>query len=118
MKKEFFRYATKAKRVIKPRSTVWPVLIFSLLSGVAGCGHENDTSAPVLELAEGSRIALVGGGLASRMNFFGHFEAELHCRYPELNRAITSSEYNAAMKMAKDVGLSRLDEQKSFLFAI
>jgi putative pyruvate formate lyase activating enzyme len=38
--------------------------------------------------------------------------------YPELNRAVTSSEYNAAVKMAKEAGLSRLDERRSFLFAI
>jgi len=30
-------------------------------------------------------------------------------RYPELNRRITSSEYNAAVRMAKDAGLTKLD---------
>ena len=30
-------------------------------------------------------------------------------RYPELNRRITSSEYNAAVKMAKEAGLTNLD---------
>ena len=36
-------------------------------------------------------------------------------RYPEINRSIKSSEYDAALRMAKDAGLSRLDERRSFL---
>ena len=39
-------------------------------------------------------------------------------RYPELNRRITSEEYNAAVRMAKEAGLSRLDERRSYLFAV
>jgi mono/diheme cytochrome c family protein/glucose/arabinose dehydrogenase len=47
-----------------------------------------DTVPSILEVREGSRIAMVGGGLASRMNIFGYFEAELQCRYPDLNLVI------------------------------
>jgi len=36
-----------------------------------------------LEITPGSRIGIVGGGLASRMNLFHHFETELQARYPE-----------------------------------
>jgi len=37
-------------------------------------------------------------------------------RYPELNRRITRAEYEAAVKMARDAGLNRLDKRKTFLF--
>ena len=36
-----------------------------------------------LELKEGSRIVLMGNGLGSRMGRFGHFETEMHRRYPD-----------------------------------
>ena len=39
-------------------------------------------------------------------------------RYPEINRSITSSEYSAAVQMAKEAGLTRLDERQQFLFAV
>jgi mono/diheme cytochrome c family protein len=42
------------------------------------------TSAPeFLEVKKNGRIAIIGAGLASRMMKFGHFETELHLRYPE-----------------------------------
>ncbi len=37
----------------------------------------------VLNLTKNSRIGLIGGGLASRMNLFSKFETELQLRYPE-----------------------------------
>ena len=37
-----------------------------------------------LEIEEGSRIVLIGNNLASRMGEYGHFETELHLRYPDL----------------------------------
>ncbi len=36
-----------------------------------------------LQFAKHERIALVGGGLAERMNLFGHFETMLHLRFPD-----------------------------------
>ncbi len=33
--------------------------------------------------------------------------------FPELNRRITRQEYQAAVKMAQDAGLSRLDERRA-----
>jgi len=39
-------------------------------------------------------------------------------RYPELNRRITTKEFHAALQMAQEAGLTRLDKRKSFLFAI
>jgi len=35
-----------------------------------------------LEVEEGDRVVLLGGGIGSRMNHFGHFETELQLRYP------------------------------------
>ena len=39
-------------------------------------------------------------------------------RYPEINRRITSDEYHAAVRMAKEAGLTRLDKRRPFLFTI
>jgi putative heme-binding domain-containing protein len=36
-----------------------------------------------IKLDKQARIALIGNGLGSRMIHFGHFETELHLRYPE-----------------------------------
>jgi len=36
-------------------------------------------------------------------------------RYPEINRRINSNEYRAALKMAEDAGLTRLDDRRLFL---
>ncbi len=44
-----------------------------------------------LKLEKGSRIALVGNGLGSRMMHFGHFETELQLRYPDLNLTIRNA---------------------------
>jgi putative heme-binding domain-containing protein len=35
-----------------------------------------------IKIEKGTRIALLGNGLGSRMIHFGHFETELHVRYP------------------------------------
>jgi len=37
--------------------------------------------------------------------------------YPELTRRITQAEFDAAVKMAHDAGLNRLDKRKSFIFS-
>ncbi len=36
-----------------------------------------------LELKQDAHIALIGGNLGSRMMHYGHFETEMHVRYPE-----------------------------------
>ncbi len=41
------------------------------------------TSAVELDLPKDSRVVLLGNGLGSRMLRYGHFETELHLRYPE-----------------------------------
>ncbi len=40
---------------------------------------------PVLQLKKDSRIVLIGNNLASRMMNYGHFETEMHVRYPDYN---------------------------------
>lgn len=50
-----------------------------LLIGLVGC----QLGEPPLTVQEGSRIVLIGNNLGSRMMNFGHFETELHVRYPD-----------------------------------
>jgi mono/diheme cytochrome c family protein/glucose/arabinose dehydrogenase len=38
---------------------------------------------PAIELKQDAHIALIGGNLGSRMMHYGHFETEMHVRYPE-----------------------------------
>lgn len=52
------------------------------------------TSLP-LEIKTGSRIALVGNTLLERAQFFGHFEALLHQRYPGHNLVVRNLAWSA-----------------------
>ena len=64
---------------MKNRSTLtWN--FFFVLAGIIlfGCKPE-----PTLELTKGTRIALVGNNLGSRMMEYGGLETELHLRYPD-----------------------------------
>lgn len=57
-------------------------LLFS--SAVFDCSViERGVAADPLPLKHGSRVVLIGNGLGSRMGRFGHFETELHRRYPD-----------------------------------
>ncbi len=56
------------------------LLILSLILTL-GCSHQQVSLQ--LPLQEGQRIALIGNNLCSRMLNFGHFETELHLRYPD-----------------------------------
>ncbi|WP_316818533.1 PVC-type heme-binding CxxCH protein [Pedobacter nyackensis] len=40
-------------------------------------------NANTIKIKKGSRIVLIGNNLASRMMNFGHFETEMHLRYPD-----------------------------------
>ncbi|OAV43719.1 PVC-type heme-binding CxxCH protein [Lewinella sp. 4G2] len=62
------------------------LLIFSLALLFMQCGDPKPE--PVLTLNPDDHIALVGGNLCSRMMEFGHFETELHLRFPEHNLVI------------------------------
>lgn len=45
------------------------------------CGSSNP--APMLDLEKGSHIILIGNNLGSRMMNYGHFETEMHTRFPD-----------------------------------
>ena len=45
-------------------------------------------AATGLPLEKGDRIALIGAGMGSRMIHYGHFETELHLRFPTNNLTI------------------------------
>ncbi|TCK80604.1 PVC-type heme-binding CxxCH protein [Albibacterium bauzanense] len=60
---------------------------FSLLLGallvlfsITQCTNSNKN---VVQLKKGSRIVLIGNNLGSRMMNYGHFETEMHLRYPD-----------------------------------
>lgn len=42
-----------------------------------------DRESPAVSLEKGSRIVLIGNNLGSRMMNFGHFETEMHVRFPD-----------------------------------
>ncbi|MGD1893411.1 MAG: PVC-type heme-binding CxxCH protein [Cyclobacteriaceae bacterium] len=52
----------------------------ALIVGASSCSSSDSLG---LEVDPGSHIILVGNNLASRMENFGHFETELHLRYPD-----------------------------------
>ena len=60
-------------------------LLCGLLFG--GPGNVVAASKP-LALKKGDTIVIVGSGMASRMNHFGHFETELQMRFPKLGLTI------------------------------
>lgn len=47
---------------------------------LSGC---SESSSPPLNVQKGSRVVLIGNNLGSRMMNFGHFETEMHVRYPD-----------------------------------
>jgi glucose/arabinose dehydrogenase/mono/diheme cytochrome c family protein len=56
------------------------VILFCLALVVVSCGKKE---GPTLELKKDSHIVLIGNNLGSRMLNFGHFETEMHVRYPD-----------------------------------
>lgn len=64
------------KKQIETR-VIYLMLIIALI--LASCSKKGHT----LELSKGSHIVLIGNNLGSRMMNFGHFETEMHLRYPD-----------------------------------
>lgn len=62
------------------RTLLYLGLTFTMTATLISCS-EKDT--PPVTITKGSRIVLLGNNLASRMQNFGHFETEMHLRYPE-----------------------------------
>jgi len=59
------------------------VISVAIMSAVLSSCADSDTSGLTVE--KDSHIVLIGNNLASRMMHFGHFETEMHLRYPEHN---------------------------------
>ena len=55
-------------------------LISSLILGLSGC---NTDSGGIVSIEKGTSIALIGNNLCSRMLNYGHFESQLHMRFPD-----------------------------------
>jgi mono/diheme cytochrome c family protein/glucose/arabinose dehydrogenase len=55
----------------------------ALLAGIGSTAYLSQTAAPPLPLAAGTRIALIGNNLGSRMLNYGSFETEMHLRFPD-----------------------------------
>ena len=66
------------------RGSIGAVLAFVIFC--VQCG--SDPPRPLLSLNEGDHIVLIGNNLCSRMMNFGHFETELHQRFPEYKLTI------------------------------
>ncbi|MEM6648072.1 MAG: PVC-type heme-binding CxxCH protein [Bacteroidota bacterium] len=62
----------------------WACLAVTALLLTIGCAPQGTN----VELSDDATIVLVGGNVASRMIHSGHFEAELHARYPEHNLTV------------------------------
>lgn len=73
MKKNFFLRLTSL--------TIVTVLILN-----AGCDPANErlnSAGDPVKVSKGSHIVLIGNNLGSRMMNYGHFETEMHVRYPD-----------------------------------
>lgn len=60
-----------------------PIRLFCAIA-VALCTWKcTESNPPVAHFGKGSHIVLIGNNLGSRMMNFGHFETEMHVRYPD-----------------------------------
>ncbi|MEX2344565.1 MAG: PVC-type heme-binding CxxCH protein [Balneolaceae bacterium] len=65
---------------IKNFKSVLPYFIIAVISlCIIQCTSDNNS----LQISKDSHIVLIGNNLGSRMMNFGHFETELHLRYPD-----------------------------------
>ena len=70
--------------MMRARIAIRVALAISAILPMASAWAAADEAAR-LELKKGDRIILIGNTLAERMQYFGHFETLLQCRFPELN---------------------------------
>src|SRR5690606_3300895 len=63
------------------RKVVWAKfgLMLGMALAIVGCTDKTDS----IPLNKESHIVLIGNNLGSRMMNFGHFETEMHLRYPD-----------------------------------
>jgi len=64
----------------KPKSTFQFVIVLVIAFTSFQC-KQSDSAA--LKISKGAHIILIGNNLGSRMMNYGHFEAEMHIRYPD-----------------------------------
>src|SRR6187551_3127495 len=57
-------------------------IILVLLCAIQ-CSQKETPTPGEIGLKKGSHIVLIGNNLGSRMMNFGHFETEMHVRYPD-----------------------------------
>lgn len=60
-----------------------PLLLSGILSILFFLTHCSSSSSAGLAIHKGEHIILVGNNLGSRMMNYGHFETEMHLRYPD-----------------------------------
>lgn len=70
-------------RLRNPMKSLYLVLLTSLL-----LTFTSQAETKKLTVEKGDNIVIMGAGMASRMNHFGHFETELFLRYPEMDLTI------------------------------
>jgi|TARA_B100000315_G_scaffold259382_1_gene315192 hypothetical protein len=56
---------------------------FLIIAHAALKGFENEPYKNALTINKGTHIVLIGNNLYSRMMNFGHFDTEVHLRYPK-----------------------------------
>jgi glucose/arabinose dehydrogenase len=67
------------------------LVFFTAASGAAA----STEAKPELMLRKGDRIILIGNTFAERMQYYGHFEALLHARFPQLELVFHNLGYSA-----------------------
>src|SRR5215204_7369034 len=66
---------------INRKNTIFRIVVAITLTIISfGC---NQSSSSLLKISKGAHIILIGNNLGSRMMNFGHFETEMHMRYPD-----------------------------------
>ncbi|MEX2213223.1 MAG: PVC-type heme-binding CxxCH protein [Phycisphaeraceae bacterium] len=60
------------------------LIVATLVIAAGSTAQVRGAEGDLIKLKAGSRIVLMGNGLGSRMVHFGHFETEMHLRYPDL----------------------------------
>jgi glucose/arabinose dehydrogenase len=70
------------------------VAAFAFFATLAAAADAPDQPSR-LELKKGDRIILIGSTLAERMQYYGHFEALLHSRFPGLELVVHNLGYSA-----------------------
>lgn len=80
-------------RLVGPRAA--PALCMFVLAEAAFSPRAARSAEPQLTIEKGDRVILMGGTLAERMQYFGHFETLLHLRFPEHNLVVRNLGWSA-----------------------